>query len=292
MNTVAVIGAGDLGGATAHALAASDGVGRVLIVDPSSGKAAAGKALDIRQAGAIAGFHTRVEGTDDLTRVTSCRVCVIADRFGENDGTGEWRGDAGLAMLAQLLPALSGVPIVLAGPTQDSLIHAAAVELGVSRHRLIGSAPEGFVSALRAIIALEAECSPTEVSVALLGRPPRGLVVPWSDASIGGHTLEHRLHSVQITRLENTVDRLWPPGPYALGEAAARVALAVVASARRAFSVLTILNGEFGVKNSVGIIQARLSPSGISETRVPLLTSRESVKVMSALSVALEPRGR
>jgi malate dehydrogenase len=280
MTTVAVIGAGDIGGAAARALAASDGVGRVLIVDTAR-NAAAGKALDIQQAGAVAGFHTRLEGTDDISRVTGCSVCIIADRLGS--GSGEWRGDEGLAMLGRLVPALSGVPLVFAGPNQGPLIELASGELGVSRRRLVGSAPEAFTSALRSIVALEARCSPTEVSLAVLGRPPKGLVVPWSDASIGGHTLEHQLEPVQITRLENGVDRLWPPGPYALGQAAAHTALAIVSSARRSCSVLAVLDGEFGVKQGVGVIPTMLSATGIASTWTPALTSRESVKLMSAL---------
>ncbi len=280
MTTVAVIGAGDIGGSTAHSLAAADGVGRVLIVD-SSANAAAGKALDIQQAGAIAGSHTRLAGTDDLARVTGCSVCIVADRF---DGNREWVGEEALAMLRQLVPALSGAPIVFAGPNQGALIELAARELGADRRRLIGSASEAFAGAVRSIVALEAGCSPSEVSLAVLGRPPASLVVVWSDASIGGHTLEHRLEPVQVTRLEAVADRLWPPGPYALGLAAARVTTALMTSARRSCSVLAVLNGEFGVKDNVGVIPVWLSSAGIVSSWTPTLTSRESVKLMSALS--------
>jgi len=280
VTTVAVIGAGDIGGATAHALAACDEVGRVLIVDGSA-NAAAGKALDIQQAGAIAGFHTRLQGTDDFTRVTGCSACVVADRF---DGTREWSGEEGLAMLVRLIPALSGVPIVFAGADQSSLIELAFRELGVDRRRLVGSAPEAFASAVRAIVALEAGCSPAEVSLAVLGSATGGLVVPWSDASIGGHALEHRLEPIQVTRLEATSDRLWPPGPHALGRAAARVTTAILTSSRRSCSILVALDGEFGVKHGVGVVPAALSTSGIAATWTPTITSRESVRLMTALS--------
>ncbi len=108
--------------------------------------------------------------------------------------------------------------------------------------------------------------------------------MPWSDASVGGHTLDHRLRPIQITRLEASVDRLWPPGSYALGLAAARVASAIVSSSRRSCSVLAVLDGEFGVRQSVGIVPAALSTEGIAATWTPILTSRESVKLMSALN--------
>ena len=52
MSTVAIVGAGHVAGATAHALAMSDRIGRLLLVDDAA-SAARGKALDIRQSGAI-----------------------------------------------------------------------------------------------------------------------------------------------------------------------------------------------------------------------------------------------
>ena len=68
MTTVAIIGAGDIGGATAQALASCDRVRRVWLVDAAA-DAAAGKALDIQQGGAVAGFHTRLDGTGDESRL-------------------------------------------------------------------------------------------------------------------------------------------------------------------------------------------------------------------------------
>jgi malate/lactate dehydrogenase len=117
----------------------------------------------------------------------------------------------------------------------------------------------------------------------VLGAPPRGFVVAWSEASIGGHALERVLTQVQLSRIEGRVAHLWPPGPHALGLAAARVAEAVVTSSRRAFSVLTPLGGEFGVRGKVGVLPARLSTQGIVETRVPFLNTRERVRVENAL---------
>ncbi len=71
MTTVCILGAGELGGSVAHALARGERVRRVRLID-EAGTIAAGKALDIQQAGAVEGFHTVVEGTNDLTRVTGC----------------------------------------------------------------------------------------------------------------------------------------------------------------------------------------------------------------------------
>src|SRR5687767_10975229 len=114
MTTVCIIGAGELGGAVAHALARGERAGRVVLID-AAGSVAAGKALDIQQSGAVEGSHAQLTGTDDFTRVTACDACVVADRSGPS---GEWRGDEGLAMMTRLASYLPEAPIVFAGPAQ------------------------------------------------------------------------------------------------------------------------------------------------------------------------------
>jgi malate dehydrogenase len=278
--TVCIIGAGDLGGAAAHALARRARVSRVVLID-TAGNVAAGKALDIQQSAPIEGFHAQLAGTDDHTRVTGASVCVIADRAAQRSM--EWTGDDGLAVLTRLVPYLGRAPVVFAGTSQAPLMLTASRETSLARERLIGSATDALASAVRALAAVEARCSPAEVMLTVLGAPPAGFVVPWSEASIGGYALERALTAVQIARLEARVARLWPPGPFTLGLAAARVAEGIVTSSRRAFTVLSVLGGEFGVRGRVGALPVILSTSGIVHTRVPSLNTRERVQVETAL---------
>jgi malate dehydrogenase len=277
MSTAAIIGAGELGGAVAQALAVRDLVARILIVDAAGG-VAAGKALDIQQMGAVQGFHTRLDGTDDPTRVAGSDVCVVADRFGRTST--EWQGEDASGMIARL-PA-GDAPLVFAGAMQAELLARAVREGGVRRARAIGSAPEAFRSAVTGIVALEARCSPADILLTVLGTPRR-FVIPWSEASIGGYALERVLSPPQIARLEARAARLWPVGAYALGAAAARVAGAALAGSRRTVSVLTMLTGEFAVKDRPGTLPALLGPRGIVHTRVPALNSRERVLLDTAL---------
>lgn len=279
MTTVAIVGAGDVAGAAAQALASRNAVRRVLLVDANQG-AAAGKALDIRQSGPVAGFHTSLEGTNDESRLAGCDVCVIADRFG---AAGEWRGEDALSMLTRIAPQLGDAPMVFAGASQAELIHTAAAETSVRRARLIGSSPEALISAIKAIVSMEAACSPREIMLTVLGAPPSGFVVPWGEASIGGYAMPRVLSQVQLARIESRTARLWPPGPYALGAAAALVVIAILSSSRQSFSVLTQLGGEFGVKGRVGALPARFGPRGIVETRVPELDTRQQVRLQVAL---------
>ena len=281
MSSVTIIGAGSLAGAVAQALAARDTIRRVLLVDTAAG-VAAGKALDIMQSGAVSGSHTRLEGTDELSRAVGSSACVIADRYGPPES--EWAGDEGLGLLRQLLPWIENTPLIFSGALQAGLMLTARREHYVRRPLLVGSAPEAYASAMRSMVALEAGCSPAEVSLAVLGLPPAGLVVPWSEAAIGGFGLERTLTPVQMSRLGARAARLWPPGPFALGMAAARAVEAVVTGSRRALSVLTVLDGEYGVRDRLGSMPALLDSGGVALVRVPPLSPRERVLVETALA--------
>ena len=173
---------------------------------------------------------------------------------------------------------------VAAGVSQVELLGKTARELSLRRARLIGSSPEALVSAIKAIVALEARCSPREVALAVLGKPPAGFVVPWSEVSIGGYALQRVVSQAQLARIEARAGHLWPPGPNTLGAAAAAVTEAILSASRRSFSVLTWLDGEFGVKHVVGVLPAQLSAGGIAEIRVPEIGPREQVRLQTALN--------
>jgi len=57
----------------------------------------------------------------------------------------------------------------------------------------------------------------------------------------------------------------------------------IVRSGRRAFDVMTVLDGEFGVRGRVGAIPAFLSPAGVMQRREPALTTRERVQLETVL---------
>src|SRR5439155_19899189 len=101
MREVAIIGAGELGGALAHVLARRDVVAAIRLVD-EAGSIASGKALDIAQAAPIEGFATQLSGATDVATAAGASVIVVADRA----AGGEWRGDEA-ALFAQRLAAMA-----------------------------------------------------------------------------------------------------------------------------------------------------------------------------------------
>ena len=152
MRRVAIIGAGELGGAAAHLVARHDLVQSITLVD-ETGRVAAGKALDIAQAAPIEGFATELSGSTDVSRAAGAAIVVIADRV----GGGEWQGEDGWLLLKRLTQTASGAVIVCAGAAQRELVDRGVRELRFTRARLFGSAPEALAAGARALVALTAQ---------------------------------------------------------------------------------------------------------------------------------------
>src|SRR2546423_11335176 len=78
MREVAIVGAGELGGLVAHALARRNSAGLIRLID-DSGRVAEGKALDISQAAPVEGFATAIAGSTGLSAAAGADIVVIAD---------------------------------------------------------------------------------------------------------------------------------------------------------------------------------------------------------------------
>jgi malate dehydrogenase len=275
VSTVAILGAGDLGGALARQLAAIDIVNRIVIVDDLA-NVAAGKALDVAQSAPVDGYHTAMSGSADVAAVVGAVAVMIAD--GAASPVTEWQGESGLAMLRRVAGLNQGAPIICAGALQSSLVERGVNELGISRLRLFGSAPEALRSAVTAIVALEANAAPQDISLSVLGRPPQQIIVPWDEASIAGRTATQVLSAAQLARLDARIARLWPPGPYALGAAAARMVRTALSRTPRVHAALVAVNRDEGSPGRSAMMPVTLTAAGIATLVTPALSSRDRVR--------------
>lgn len=283
MSRVVIIGAGDIGGALAYTLVRHARVDEVRLVDEAAG-VAAGKALDIRQAGPIERSDTRVTASAEIGEVVGATVIVLADRAGS--GGGEWAGDEGFALLERIAPLARHTAIVCAGAGQAALVERAVRSGLVRRPRIVGSAPEALASAVRALVALEVNGSPGDVALSVTGVPPSSLIVGWSEATVGGAGIARALTPPALARLDARVPRLWPPGPAALASAAARFIESIAGGARPQVSGFVALDGELGLRHGVSALPLRLGPRGIDTIATPALSEHERTRVGNALGNA------
>lgn len=280
MSTVVILGAGEIGGALARQLAATDLVSRIVLVD-DLGSVAAGKALDVAQSGPVDRYHTLLTGTTDLAAVVGAAVLVVADRAGQPGG--EWQDEAGLAMLKRVAGLNQVAPLLCAGAAQGGLIERGVNEAGIPRVRLFGTAGEALRSAVTAITALEAQASPADVSLTVLGRPPQQVIVPWDQGAIGGRSIPQVLSAAQLARLDARAARLWPPGPYALASAAARIIRTALTRGPRLHMAMVAVTRDEGTPGRAAIMPVLLQPAGIKSIVTPTLSSRDQVRYESSL---------
>ena len=284
VRSIAILGAGELGGALARQLAAADVVARIVLIDPA-GTVAAGKALDIRQAAPVDGYETAVQGSNDEAAVVGADAIIIADRAGAPGPppATEWQDDAGVALLRRAVYLNGDGAVICAGARQLDLVERGVKEIGLDRRRLYGSAPEALRSAVVSFAALEAGADPRDVSLTIVGRPPAEIIVPWEDASIAGRRATEALTPPAIKRLDGRLARLWPPGPMTLASAATRVVSMAATHGARALSLfVSIARGE-GDRGRVAMLPAQVTRDASIVVLAPTLSARDRVRLDTAL---------
>ena len=277
---MAILGAGDIGGALAREIAALDLVSRIVIVDDLA-NVAAGKALDVAQSGPVDRYHTALTGTSDVAAVVGAAAIVVADRAAPP--VAEWMDDAGLALLKRVAGLNQQAFIVCAGARQASIIEKGVNEAGLPRLRVFGSAPEALRSAVIAITAVEANAAPADISLSVLGRPPQSVIVPWDEASIAGRCAVQVLTAAQLARLEARIARLWPPGSYALAAAAARLVQTALTRSARVHAAQVAMTRDEGIPGRSATMPVTLHPAGIASLVPPALSTRDRVRFETSM---------
>jgi malate dehydrogenase len=274
-STVAILGAGPLGVAIAHRLAERARVREIVLID-SDANVAAGKALDIQQAGPIGGSDTRLSAMSDILAAAGASAIVVAD----DTATGEWDGDRGLAVVARLARAGTGAPFVFAGAKHVWLMEAAARELKVPGDRLVGTAASGVASAVAALTAIDA--GRTAVDVTVCGRPP-ALVIAWSAATAGGSLVTDLVPAHRLLAISSALPRLWPPGPQTIAAPTAHVVEALIAGSRRRHLAMTMLDGELGARGVAAMLPLRLGHGRVLAREVPSLSPQERTELITGV---------
>jgi len=277
---VSILGAGPIGASVAHRLAQRGRVASIRVID-SSTTLAAGKVLDILQAGPVERFDQPMSTDSNELAAVSSPIVIVAD----DSAGGAWDGDRGLALLGRLLRAGTTATFVFACPSQTWLMEKAFRELRVPAERLIGTAPTAIVGAVRALAGLELGVASVQLTIA--GRPP-ALVIGWSAATTDGSLVTDRVAPHRLAALSAALPRLWPPQPYAIGSATADVVVALATGARRLIPALAIIDDEFGVRGTAVMLPLELGRGRVLSHVIPSLSAQERTEMTSGLTLRAE----
>jgi malate dehydrogenase len=270
MSVVAIIGAGPIGGTLAHTLAQRNRIDEVRLIDPE-GRVAEGKGLDMQQSSPVERWSTRVTAATTLTAAAGADVIVFADAV----ATGEIAGDAGLALVRQIVRTEVSAPLLFAGGAQRDLMSLTLGELHVPPRRIAGSAPLALESSVRALAAALLDASPADLSIGVAGVPPRDGVIGWDAATAFNQPISAVLAPHHLAALSARLPALWPPAPYALASSAARVAEAFVHGSRRHFTCFAAADVAGDKRRLVAAVPVAFVKGGIGKTLEPALSRHE-----------------
>ncbi len=270
MPFIAVIGAGPLGGALTHKLAGRSRVTEVRLIDPE-GRIADGKALDILQSSPIEQFSTRVTSASSIPAAAGADAIVLADL----SAGGEIAGETGLALLRQVATLDAAAPILFAGAHQRELMVRGLDELHIPPHRLIGSAPLALESSVRAVTAALLDASPVDLAIGIAGVPPRDAVIGWDAATAFHQPIAAALPAHFMAAISSRLPALWPPLPYTLASAAARVAEALAGGSRRRYTCFAAVDVAGIGRNVVAAVPVEIAKGGIRNVIEPALSRHE-----------------
>lgn len=270
MSTVAIIGAGPLGGALARTLARRQRAGEVRLIDPE-GRIAEGKALDILQSSPVEPFTTRVTAAAGYPAAAGADAIVLADLV----TGGEIAGETGLGLLRQLARLDTTAPFLFAGGMQRELMTRAIGELHLPPRRLLGSAPLALESAVRAVTAALIDASPADLAIGVAGVPPRDAVIGWDAATAFNRPIAEVLAPHHLSALTSRIPALWPPQPYTLASAAARVAEALAGGSRRRYTCFAAIDVTGAGRALVAAVPVEVVEGGVGKTLEPALSRHE-----------------
>jgi malate dehydrogenase len=278
MSIVAIIGAGPGGATLAHVLARRGRVDEVRLIDPDR-RVAEGKALDIRQSSPVEQWSTRISAATTTTAAAGADVIVIADFV----ASGEIAGERGLALVREITRMEPSAPLLFAGGGQRDVMALAAGELRVAPRRLIGSAPLALESAVRALAAAVIDASPADLSIGIAGVPPHSAVIGWDAATAFHRPIAEVLAPHHLAALTSRLPALWPPAPYTLGSAGARVAEALALGTRRRFTCFAAIDVAGAGRQLIAAVPVELARGGVAKTLEPALSGHERTGFLNGL---------
>ena len=302
---VTVVGAGNVGATCAQELARRD-YADIVLVDIKEGLAA-GKALDLNQAGAVLGYEPTATGSTGYEESARSDVVVVTAGVPR---TGDMSRDDLVSTNEKIVGSVTrevvehspnAILIVVSNPL-DAMCHVAKNVSGWPRERVFGMAGILDTARFSTFIAWETGSSVKDVNAMVLGGHGDQMVSVVSATTVGGVPLRKLLPEARIAELvERTVKGggelvtlLGTSAWYAPGAAAAQMVDAIMLDEKRILPCTAYLEGEYGIDGLYMGVPVKLGARGIEEIveldltddeRTALDASAEAVReVVSVLS--------
>jgi malate dehydrogenase len=291
---ITVVGAGQVGAATAQRLAERDYADLVL-VDVVEGLAH-GKALDLNQAGSVVGYEPHILGTNRYEESSGSDICVITAGLARRPGMSR---DELLAANREIVASVArqiaerspdAIVVVVTNPL-DAMCHVVLDVTGFSRQRVLGMAGILDSARFRTLLASELGVSVRDVTALVLGGHGDTMVPVVSSTTVGGMAVTDRVDPERLEEiLQRTrdggaeiVDLLGEGGAYyAPSAAVADIVDSIVLDRKRVLPCSALCHGEFGIREVFVGVPCRLGAAGIEEIVEARLSAEEQQQLLDS----------
>jgi malate dehydrogenase len=302
VNTITVVGAGNVGATTAQRVAEKQLARRVIMVDVVDG-IPQGKALDQYESAPIEGFDSRVIGANGYDDTVGSEIVIITAGIARKPGMSR---DDLLATNAGIVRAVgeqirrtspNAIVIVVSNPL-DVMCYVAKEATGFPRERVIGMAGVLDTARYRAFLAEALDVSVLDIQAMVLGGHGDTMVPLLSYTTVSGipvtQLLDKKTLDAIIDRTRNggaEIVKYLKTGSayYAPSAAAVQMAEAIVHDQRRILPCAAWLEGEYGHRGIFLGVPCKLGRRGLERILEVELTADERTQLDKSAAAVKEP---
>lgn len=280
---VSIVGAGTVGTAAAHWIASQE-LADVVLTDVIEGLPQ-GKALDILQAGPIAGFDVQLTGSNDYAATASSDVVIVTAGVARKPGmTREQLIDINAGIVRSVIePVVKASPncvlIMLTNPL-DAMAYLAYKVAGLPRARVIGQSGALDSTRFRTFLAMELGVSVDDIHAMVIGAHTDKDMVPLPRyATVRGIPISHFLSAAKIEAAVARTRRggaeitelMKASGFTAAGAALCEMVEAILKDKKRVIACCVHLDGEYGQRDVCAGVPVLLGRGGMEKIiEIPL----------------------
>ena len=297
---VTVVGAGMVGGTTAHRLADME-ICDVVLIDIIEGLPQ-GKGLDLAESAPVVGYDSRVTGTNDYKDTANSDIVVITAGIARKPGMS--RDDLlktnynivkeTTEKVAKYSP--NSILIVVSNPL-DAMSQTAYKVSGFSKNRVIGMAGVLDSARMRTFIAQELDVSVENVTAFVLGGHGDTMVPLPRYSTVAGIPLPDLLPKERIDAIVKRTAQggaeivaLLKTGSafYAPAASIAEMVEAILKDKKKILPCAVYLEGEYGVRGLFVGVPVKLGARGVEQIIEIKLTAEENAALQKSAAAVKE----
>ena len=297
---VTVVGAGNVGASCVIRLA-DRGLADVVLVDVLEG-IPQGKALDVLQAGPVAGVDVRITGSNDYGPTAGSDIIVFTAGFPRKPGMSRddllWANyDVVKSTVEKAVPFSPNSILIMVTNPLDAMCHVARRVSGFPKHRVMGMAGILDTARFRTFVAQALDVSVMDVTAVVLGGHGDTMVPLVRYSSVAGIPLTDLLEPEALQAIvKRTRDggaeivKLLKSGSAYYAPAAAVVEMvdSILNDRKRVFPCSAYLEGEYGIHNLFVGVPVKLGAQGIEKILEVKLNEEESAALQKSAAVVGE----